>query len=177
MLKHIEDFDKFCELLFSDNYFPKSFSLDCVNAGIEELKIRENNQNLTIKISDFIQENFRKVRLFHILNHPTSNLLNELAMRILSHLGISKKIESTVDVPALDDFQFPIYRSHYKNLNLEFDNEPHYFWAGKKYSLEYFFDLRKKQYSQIDLDFAKNDEFAFRKPVIRSWDLAGELKF
>lgn len=177
MLKHIEEYETFCKLLLSDDYFSKSFSLDCVNAGIEELEIREHNQNLTIIISDFIQENFRKARLFHILNHPTSILLKELANRILCYLGISANFENTDSVPALDGFQFPIYRSHYQNLDLEFENEIAYIWAGRTYSLQDFFSLRKKQYSKIDLDFARNDEFAFRKPSIRGWDLAGELKF
>lgn len=56
-------------------------------SSLEELISRE--KGATVPISDFILQNFRKERLFHTFNHPTSRLIEEYAKRILIHLNLS----------------------------------------------------------------------------------------
>ncbi|MEY3329627.1 MAG: hypothetical protein RLZZ115_2510 [Cyanobacteriota bacterium] len=43
-----------------------------------------------IIISDFIEENWTKIKLFHSMNHPTNLVLLEVADRILTNLGLPK---------------------------------------------------------------------------------------
>jgi hypothetical protein len=177
MLAHIDDFEIFRDLLVREDYFSPLFSKDCIDVSLEELGVRERKQGLEITISEFIAENYRHTRLFHVLNHPTAFLLKELARRVLVYLGIEPLLDETVSMGALDRFQFPIYQSHRQNLQLEFDDGSEYLWAGSRYTVEKFFALRKSQYASLDLDVAKDDAFAFRKPAVRGWDLAGELDF
>lgn len=177
MLNHISDMNKFMNILKSDDYFPEKFSKDCIEASIDELSNREKMQELHIKISDFIKHNYRFQRLFHVLNHPSSVLIEELSNRILMHLGIKPQKYKNIFLGPLDKWQFPIYKSHYNNLKLEFNNEMKYIWAGKIFNLNDFFEFRRDQYNTLDLDFAKKDIFAFKKPIIRGWDLAAELEF
>ncbi len=96
MLSHIDEFEKFRDLLVREDFFPTSFSKDCVDVSLEELAIRERKQELEITISEFIAENYRHTRLFHVLNHPTAFLLRELARRLLVYLGIEPLLDETV---------------------------------------------------------------------------------
>jgi hypothetical protein len=63
------------------------------NKTINELKIREekvfdNNFGTDIKISDYIEQNYKDVFLFHTYNHPTNVLLFELVRRLFRILGL-----------------------------------------------------------------------------------------
>lgn len=176
MLNYIDDIEKFIDLLKND-FFPKNFSMDCFEASITELEKREKSQQTCVTISDFIRDNYQTTRLFHVLNHPTAALIQELSNRILLYIGMHPQINHKITISPLDKWQFPIYQSHYNNLGLQFNNELIYYWAGNKYSIEDFFKLRKIQYNSIDMDFAKKDIFDFKKPIIRGWDLAAELQF
>lgn len=57
--------------------------------GIDELRKRE--QNLSFGIADFIENNYKKRRLFWTINHPTNELLYFMSKEILKILGINKK--------------------------------------------------------------------------------------
>jgi len=159
------------------DYFPRRLSMECIEASLDELEIRERKQGLQVRISDFIATSYRHKRLFHVLNHPSATLLRELAVRICLFLGLNGNVEENVPVGPLDRWQFPIYHSHYNNLGLSFENRFEYLWAGTLYTIEDFFAFRKTQYASLDVEFAKDDAFAFRKPNVRGWDLAGELQF
>lgn len=57
-----------------------------IDDAIRELRRREIST--TVVISDFIEENFSKIRLFHIMNHPAVALILEMACRILKQIGL-----------------------------------------------------------------------------------------
>lgn len=68
-----------------------------VQNSLDELKRRENKVfdndfPVDIKISDYIENNYKKKFLFHTYNHPTNELLFELVRRILKRLNISVNI-------------------------------------------------------------------------------------
>lgn len=54
------------------------------SASINELKARE--KDLDVKISDLIEQDFQRTRLFHTFNHPCSKMLLAQARRVLEIL-------------------------------------------------------------------------------------------
>jgi len=54
--------------------------------SINELKNRE--KLVDIKITDFIEENLLKQKLFFVFNHPNNFLIKELSKRIIKEMGI-----------------------------------------------------------------------------------------
>lgn len=178
MLQYIHDFDGFKgRLLVDEDFFPESFSKDCVDASLTELAGRERKHNMDVRITDFIAEHYQRHRLFHVMNHPSVALIREVTARILGLLGITLNPGSVVPVGALDSWQFPIYRSHFLNLGIMFDNTPEYWRLGSRLSVEEFFQVRKADYEVLDLDFAKRDLFSFTRPVFRGEDMASGFQF
>lgn len=167
------------ELLKDERYFPENFSQTCLDLTLNELKMREINQKIDIVISDFIEENYQIHRLFHILNHPSSLLLRELANRILSTLGISDKCQYNGSINPLENFQFPIYRSHYLNLGIQFDNPSNFVFDGISYTVEDFIASTRIRYSGFSDSMIEENskKFCFTVPQVRGWDLAMELIF
>lgn len=51
-----------------------------VDISMKELQSRE--RNLDVTISDYIAENWLRQRLFYVFNHPSSNLLFEICVRL-----------------------------------------------------------------------------------------------
>ncbi len=178
MLECISDFDGFkSRLLVEEDFFPESFSKDCVDASLTELAARERKHNMDVRITDFIAEHYQQDRLFHVMNHPSVTLIREVTAMILSLLGINLNPGSVVPVGALDSWQFPIHRSHFLNLGIMFDNKPEYWRLGSRFSVEEFFQVRKAEYEILDLDFAKRDRFSFTTPVFRGEDMASGFQF
>ena len=177
-LKLINCFEKFHAVLIeSQDYYPKEFSEKCLELSLSELKRREVDQKIDIPISDYIEARFRDERLFHVLNHPSRNLLKVLSGRILKYLGIDERIDINLTNYNLDQWQFPIYKSHFLNLNLKFDNPAHYVWNGELSSPKDFFNRQIKYYSTLLPATLAEQSFQFRNPVIRRWDLAAEFDY
>jgi hypothetical protein len=177
-LKLINDFDFFQDALLSSlNYYPEDFSKECLRLSMGELRRRELDQNIKIPISDYILEKYQFERLFHVLNHPSQDLIKTLSVRILKYLGIGSEIDQVISSYYLDRWQFPVYRSHFNNLGLVFDNPSIYRWDGVPYTPEDFFNRQKKYYSTIPFEILAQQSFDFIPPVLRSWDLAAEFDF
>jgi hypothetical protein len=60
-----------------------------IENSLQQLKERE--KLVDVPITDFIEENFRKSRLFFTFNHPAMFLLTEYARRVLIKAGIAVK--------------------------------------------------------------------------------------
>lgn len=54
----------------------------------EMKKLKEREKNCDIKISDYIEENYRWKQLFYDPNHPTNDVIKEKAIRVLDILNI-----------------------------------------------------------------------------------------
>ena len=87
---------------------------------MESLRQREKDSD--VKISDFIEEWFRKRQLFFTENHPTCFLLNEVLKRVFAcfHENYDFKIERGFENRRYELF---IYPSVAKALNLSFVKE------------------------------------------------------
>lgn len=177
-LKLIGDYDSFEKVLLdSTDFYPKAFSERCLELSIAELQRRETEQGIHVPMSDYIASGFRDERLFHVLNHPSQELLRVLCMRILKYLGFAPNVDQCVDGYNLDRWQFPIYRSHFCNLGLKFDNTDNYVWNGGVYTPKEFFDRQMKYYSTIPTGLLNEQNFEFVNPMLRVWDLAAEFDY
>ena len=92
---------------------------------ITELKEREervfdNNYGVDIKISDYIEENYRKKHLFHTYNHPTNELLYELTRRIMDRIGMKGVKINKTEKELLGDTSIPPHISVYIHMNMDF---------------------------------------------------------
>ncbi|ATZ80334.1 hypothetical protein BMW23_0276 [Bodo saltans virus] len=97
-LKYIND-----KTVYSTNYLlHKAYSSIC------EMKKRENEKRHDIKISNFIENNFRKYLLFYTNNHPTKYLLNYICEQLCEILNIPYR-EQNID--PMDNKIIPIQMS------------------------------------------------------------------
>jgi len=85
-----------------------------------EMKIFDNDYGVDIKISDYIEENYRKKHLFHTYNHPTNELLYELTRRIMERIGMKGYKINMMEKELLGDTSIPPHISVYINMNMEF---------------------------------------------------------
>jgi len=110
-------------IIQNEKLYPKKFSLNTTLATIEAIKQRENNNECDIKITNFIQENFNKEKLFNQFNHPKKSVFKYIASKIFKIIGIN--IDSFVfsEKGHLDVISTPIYKSTHTNLDLGFDED------------------------------------------------------
>ncbi len=164
----------------SETLFPTWFSESCVRTSIEEAKSREISKDISIPMSDFIENNFQKHRLFHVLNHPTSITMAELSNRILSHLGFTDRLPLNlkIDEGVMKNFSFPIYNSHHRNLNLSFERGKHIYFEDL--SVEKYIEIFSKRLDEISSLIESQShhmQFSFVPPVSRSEDhIIGEME-
>ena len=85
-----------------------------------KLKLDRREQAWDIKISDYILDNYKKERLFCDINHITSKMAKEIAIRILTYMGYQEKI--FLELPIMDDMETVIYKDVREALGLEFED-------------------------------------------------------
>ena len=97
---------------FTEEFIKESFDLE-----LKKLKARE--KHCDIKISDFIEENYKKTLLFYEPYHPTSKILFEKGRRILEILKID--IDESCEVSdLLDGAEVFVYGCVKRALGLEY---------------------------------------------------------
>jgi hypothetical protein len=151
--------------MLSDYFYSEDFSFQAVEESIKELETRELNifdsdQQINIKISQFIRDNYQKQRLFYTFNHPSKALLIYLGKAILHFLEIEDEIAYRKD-PFAHTIH-PIYKSHYQNLKLKFDNPTAYKINNQEYqhtdyvqkNIDYYNKISKKVIEQKILKLA-----------------------
>ncbi len=171
--------DLLVEKLNDLNFFPEWFSLMCVEESINECIRRETSKGVNIIMSDFIKNNYKSKRLFHVLNHPSATIMLELSSRILSELGFKPNTSPTpisLDEGIMGEFSFPIYASHHKNLQLQFPRGEHRFFGN--ISVSHYIDVFSKEfeakYNEIEEDSLR---FSFTIPKSRTdVSIIGEME-
>lgn len=96
-------------------------------------KLYEKEQYVDIKCADYISENYKKIKLFHTVDHPTNILLQKIIDDITILLN-EQKIELLQYDELLKDVSIPIYPCVYDTLQLKFENLS--FYSNEK-SLKY----------------------------------------
>jgi hypothetical protein len=134
---------------------PESYSLTEIERNyylsIEELKRRElkvfeNDFGVDIKISDYIEKNYKHLFLFHTYNHPTNVLLYELVKRIFNRIGIPY-VERFLTKELLGDITIPPSPCIYLKSKMDF-KYPSFSILDKKYTTDqvmvFFSSILKK---------------------------------
>ena len=80
------DIEAFLDKLSSPDFIPKKTIQDKVEQSIAELRRRE--YFCEVKIADYVEDNIFGNRLFYSQNHPTPQVLMEVARRILRAIGM-----------------------------------------------------------------------------------------
>ena len=109
------------DLIQSDTLYDKKTSQMFLSNSLDVLRKRENSTD--IKITDFIEAEYKNIKLFNQFNHPKGIIFDHLANQVFKQLGISEINESIHSRTGLDGIMSPMYRSTYKNLGLLFEED------------------------------------------------------
>jgi tetratricopeptide (TPR) repeat protein len=112
------------EILSDPDFYDREFLLANLHETLGELRRRETESDITIKASNFIENNYQHHYLFYTQNHPSDLLGLYVANQILKILQFpileDKLLLHNRANGLLDGVQTPIYPSVIKHLNLTF---------------------------------------------------------
>lgn len=114
-----ESVSEIVKSILENDLYRKDDILD--NFKKQMMKIQEREKNCSIKIADYIWENYQNIQLFYEPTHPTNALIIEKGKRILKILGIPEfdcEIESK-----MDGYELIIYGCVRKALGLKFSQK------------------------------------------------------
>lgn len=112
------DFEAILECLENAHIYDRDFILKNLEGEWKRLKFQENQSDF--KIVDYIENDFRKKRLFRNEAHMENQVLYEYARQVLESLGCLDKIP-LVEKPLLQCSQHIIYPEVSKILELKWD--------------------------------------------------------
>lgn len=130
----------------------KSYISKEIETTFNELKSREEKFSVDIRISNYIEKNWKKKRLFWTFNHPSNELLIYIADSILQRVCIDSckyKVNflslRLLSTELLGRVYFSIHPGIHSHFNLKFLNPSLYSAEGNKISHEnvvkIYFDL------------------------------------
>lgn len=123
------DVQKTINRLLDSDFYTVGAIQNRLSESIEALK--EKEKVCDIKISDYVESNYQKRRLFYTVNHPSEEVMTELTERIMRKaFGIKRKIHFRMS-PDLSYSIQPIYPSIKRGLNLKFHDK--YYWCNKQF--------------------------------------------
>lgn len=103
------DINEIIEFCKSDNALTEEEIKDNFHAQMNKLKNREKQWD--IKIADFIEDNYRKEKLFYDDGHPTNFVMRRIASEILRRLGIeASEIHCGMNMDAHEKCVYPVVR-------------------------------------------------------------------
>ena len=88
-------------------------------------KLYEKERDVDIKCADYIEKNYKRIKLFHTVDHPTNILLQKIIDDITVYLNV-ERVELLEYDELLKDVSIPIYSCVYNTLQLEFENSLFY---------------------------------------------------
>lgn len=126
----------------NSNFVKDSFLFD----AFKEIAQRENN--IDIKMLSFIQDNYKKDRLFWTFNHPAYSTLSALVRKILSVLSLHDDLAQSAQREYLDHTIFPILPSIRKRLDIYFKDNYIYRISGTNMNMieiiTYYYEFYQK---------------------------------
>ena len=132
--------EKILDLICNVNFIPQELIRQSIDFSFQELKRRE--WACDVKISDYINENFRDRQIFFNPNHPSPAILVELSRRILRFIGM--RSDNFLELPKMIDDENPDWSLYGQDVPIypsvkkffDFQSEPKTFWANR-----YFWDF------------------------------------
>jgi hypothetical protein len=154
------------KLIQKEDLYPEEVSITLAERSLKNLSDRETEFFIDIKVSSFIRDNFKFKKLFNQFNHPKRIVFKYIAEKILQGIGIRDYYIEEPGVGHLDGIMTPIYKSTYKNLNLQF-NEDFETYNGlgqmglkQREVIKGFFDFyRDKDLKEIYLHISRSKPF------------------
>lgn len=136
------------------NFYEKPFCQETLSNAFLSMREREASNNVDIKISDFIEQNFKKFKLFNSQNHPKPIIMQYVIDKIIHLLGLEISITATKTL--LDGLEYHIHPSIHKNLELTFDNKIEFITlAGNIDNYRRIIHLFYLAYQNIDINYLK----------------------
>lgn len=111
------------ELIQDENLYSEKLSSKLADSSLKKLEYRESQFNIDIKVSGVIRENYRRIKMFNQFNHPRRVVFKHIAESIMRKIGIINFYIDECGPSRLDKIMTPVYRSTYKNLKLEFEED------------------------------------------------------
>lgn len=143
------------------------------NTPVSCLKsLKEREKGLDVIISDYIQLEYQRQRLFHSMNHPTNEVLLEVVNRIVNKLGTITWSEPVLANEFLGFTRFPILNSVKAKFGFTFKCDTSYLIQNKMYSpletVTLFFEWYKKHKEILEINSERlrfRDEFNLDKEL------------
>lgn len=142
----------------------------CLEQNLAELRDREDrilpgDKSIQLRFADCIEKNFRSVRLFNSINHPSAVLIECLAAQTLQALAIRASEPDNKGREWLDDTFIPIPAFVQKQYGLCFPS-PTPILAKKRMSLLEYIDTQARYFRAIDPKVVRTtiEELSFSRP-------------
>jgi hypothetical protein len=142
----------------------------CLERNLAELRDREDrtlpgDKSIQLRFADYVEKNFRSVRLFNSMNHPSAVLVEHLAARTLKALAISPSEPDNKGKEWLDNAFIPIPAFVRKQYGLCFSS-PTPILAEKLMSLSEYIDTQARYFRAIDPKLVRTtiEELSFSRP-------------
>jgi len=113
------------DLVLNPDFYTVDEAQSSFQNSLAELSSRENANNIDLTVTDIIENNYQKEKLFHVFNHPSSLIIFQLVDKIISS-SINETIRYSNAPDTLSRISYPVYTSIFKHLGFEFDNKLHY---------------------------------------------------
>lgn len=144
-----EDYkEKFIDIVNNEDFYSLEYLQNKFDNSIRELKSRE--KFTTIKISDYIEENYKDKLLFYTRNHPTGHIFKYIIFKLNTLLNLEIEIKDFNFYDRLNDKKFILYKSLNKILTFDIDNyNKTYVCLFNTLSMENVIDLMIKHIKDI----------------------------
>ena len=150
------------KMFLDSEYYSSDLIFKNAQESLSELKMRE--EECDICISDFIEEHWTDSRLFHTINHPSTETLLELVNRILKLIDIPG-VKKDEELPNFSSgIRPPIYKSIEKYTKIACDERIKI--HGKDYSLSSYLQKLMEQYENVDSHEIQESFDNFKKSSI-----------
>ena len=116
MLEEGKDLGKIISSIKSGKVFDKKFIQENFDQVI--LKFIEREKNWDVKIMDYILDNYKEVKMFYDIKHPTNIVIYQIVKRLLEHMGMQG---DDISCPInLGGYETPIYPEVKEVLGLNY---------------------------------------------------------
>lgn len=113
------DQDEIIAFCRSDRALEEAEIKENFNTHMNKLKMRESQWD--IKIANFVEEHYRKEKLFYDDGHPTNVVMKQIVVEILKRLNIKdSQIDCDMNMDTREVYVYPVVR---KTLGLEWEDQ------------------------------------------------------
>jgi hypothetical protein len=89
------------------------------NAAFERSRVLRLDEKLGSRLGRFVTDNYRSMRLFHAVHHPSQALMVEFVAEVLTKAGLYDNAIRDMDLDVVNEFQAPIHPRVVEALELE----------------------------------------------------------